>query len=210
MESACVADVVSTIARSALADRLHQGRHGRSGGIAGVTARERTNVAVASIAARKGQAAALIAKIKARTGIELPATPRIAIAGHLSFAWVAPGQWLAMADGEDGASFADDLAGDLAGLAAVTDQTDGRTILRVSGPRVRDTLAKGCMLDLHDKVFKVGDTAITPIALLNTQITRLPDEAGQPVFELAVMRSFAVSFWHWIETSTAEYGLDVA
>jgi methylglutamate dehydrogenase subunit D len=210
MECACVTEVASTVARSALAERLHPGRHGRTGATAGVSARERTNVAVASIAARKGQAAALTNKIKARTGIELPATPRMAIADHLSFAWTAPGQWLAMADGEDGAAFADDLARDLAGLAAVTDQSDGRTILRATGSHVRNMLAKGCMLDLHDSVFKVGDTAITPIALLTAQITRHPDQGGLPVFELAVMRSFAVSFWHWIETSAAEFGLDVS
>ena len=115
-----------------------------------------------------------------------------------------------MAEGEEGAAFADDLARDLAGLASVTDQTDGRTVLRVSGPRVRDMLAKGCMLDLHDKVFRVGDTATTPVALLNVQITRLPDESGAAQFELAVMRSFAVSLLHVLEAASAEFGLEIA
>lgn len=196
-------------ASSALAGHLHQGRHGRSSGLAGVSVRERTGIAVASIAARKGQAAALTTKIKDRTGLNLPATPRMVAAGHLSFAWTAPGQWFAMADGEDGAAFAAELAQDLSGLASVTDQTDGRVVLRVSGANVRDALAKGCMLDLHPAVFKVGDTAGTPVALLAVQITRLPDEAGVAVFELAAMRSFAVDLWHWLESSAAEFGLEV-
>ena len=202
-------EAARSLARSVLAEHLHRGRQGRASGTAGVTVRERTGVAVASIAARKGKSAELSAKIKARTGLELPASPRMVATGHLSFAWSAPGQWFAMADGEDGAAFGDDLALDLSGLASVTDQTDGRVILRVSGTNVRETLAKGCMLDLHPVVFKVADTAITPVALLNVQITRLADDAGAAVFELAVMRSFAASLWHWLEASAAEFGLEV-
>ncbi len=185
------------------------GRSGRPDGAAGITIRERSNVAVASIAARKGKAGALIAKIKARTGLELPTAPRLVADGHLGFLWMAPGQWLAMADAEDGPAFAADLAVDLAGLASVTDQSDGRTLIRVSGANVRDALAKGCMLDLHPSAFQVGDTAITPIALLTVQVTRLPDAASGATFELAVMRSFTRNLWHWLEASAAEYGIAV-
>lgn len=202
-------EAASPLATSALADHLHKGRHGRASGVAGVSVRERAGIAIASIAARAGKSAELIAKIKARTGLDLPTTPRIVPAGHLSFSWSAPGQWFAIAEGEDGTAFADDLARDLAGLAAVTDQSDGRVVLRVAGSNARDMLAKGCMLDLHRDVFKVGDTAITSMALLTVQITRLADDAGVSVFDLAVMRSFAASLWHWVEISAAEYGLDI-
>ena len=205
MECACVTEAATITPRSALAGTVSPGRHGRRSGTAGVVARERTGVAVASVAARKGQVTALAEKVKSRTGLDLPSTPRIVTSDHLSFVWTAPGQWLAMADGDDSAIFAADLARDLAGLAAVTDQTDGRVILRLSGPKVRAVLAKGCMLDLHDSVFSVGDTAIAPIALLNTQVTRLAGDT----FEIAVMRSFALSLWHWLEASAAEFGLDV-
>ena len=196
-------------AQSALAAHWHKGRSGEVRGEAGVRIVEIGNVAIASIAVRKGQTDALLTKVKTRTGIDLPMTPRQAISGHLSFTWCAPGQWFAMAEGEDGAVFADDLARDLSGLSSVTDQTDGRTVLRVSGARIRDMLAKGCMLDLHDKVFKVGDTAVTPIALLNTQITRLPDANGAAQFELSVTRSFSVSLLHFLEASSAEFGLQL-
>lgn len=205
-----MADAASPQARSALADVWHKGRQGHADGMAGVRVVERSDVAVASIAARKGQAAALATKIEARTGLVLPVTPRLVAADHLSFTWTAPGQWVAMADGEEGMAFADELVADLGSLAAITDQTDGRTILRLSGTHVREMLAKGCMLDLHDTVFKVGDTAVTPIALITAQITRLGDEGGVAAFELAVMRSFTQSFWHFIEVSSAEFGLDVS
>ncbi len=195
---------------SALDGIMQPGRYGYPAGKAGVVARERRNVAMASVIARRGQGAALSAKIKARTGLELPVTPRFSGVNHLGFLWMAPGQWMASAEGEAGAIFARELAQDLTGLAAVTDQSDGRVLIRVSGGRVRDMLAKGCMIDLHAGVFNPGSTAITSIALLTVQVTRLPDDTGLPVFELAVMRSFAANLWHWLEGSAAEFGLDVA
>ncbi len=196
---------------SAFGPFMRRGRHGRATGAAGVTVIERANVAIASVAARKRQTAALAAQVAERTGLDLPVTPRLVTKDHISFLWTAPGQWLAMADGEDGTHFALELAQDLGALAAVTDQTDGRGIVVISGPHVRSVLAKGCMLDLDSRVFKVGDTAITPIALLTTQVTRIPDAAGNvPAFELAIMRSFAGNLWHWLESSSAEFGLQVA
>ena len=201
-------DMARTL-QSAFGAAMTIGRSGRSDGAAGVTIRERSNVAVASVAVRKGKAEALIAKIKTRTGLELPTGPRLVADGHLSFLWMAPGQWLAMADAEDGPAFAADLTADLVGLASITDQSDGRALIRVSGANVRDALAKGCMVDLHPSAFQVGDTAITPIALLTVQVTRLPDAADGATFELAVMRSFALNLWHWLEASAAEYGVVV-
>lgn len=202
--------LLSAQSPSAFGSLLRRGRQGRATGVAGVMVSERIGVAIASVAARKGQTAALVAHIAERTGLQLPLTPRLVVNGHIGFVWTAPDQWLAMADGEQGDTFAAELAQDLRGLASVTDQTDGRAILRVSGANVRACLAKGCMLDLDGRVFKSGDTAITPIALLTTHITRLNDGPGpQSVFELSIMRSFAGNLWHWLEASAAEYGLEV-
>ena len=203
-------EALATLTSSALDGFMHPGRYGRAVGPAGVVARERRNIAIASIIARRGQTATLSAKIKARTGLDLPMTPRLAGVNHLAFVWTGPGQWLASAEGEVGAALAQELALDLSGLAAVTDQSDGRVLIRVGGERVRDVLAKGCMIDLHPSVFKPGDTANTLIALLTVQVTRLPDQSDTAEFELAVMRSFASNLWHWLEASAAEFGLDVA
>ena len=41
-----------------------------------------------------------------------------------------------------------------------SDQSDSRLVLRLSGPRVRDVLAKGVPVDLHPKAFKPGDVAM--------------------------------------------------
>jgi sarcosine oxidase gamma subunit len=131
--------------------------------------RERTGVAVASIAARKGQVTALAEKVKSRTGLDLPSTPRIVTSDHLSFVWTAPGQWQAMADGDDSAIFAADLARDWRAGRSPAEQTAASSALC---GEVRQC-CRGCMLDLHDSVFSVGDTAIAPIAF-STQIPASP------------------------------------
>ena len=55
------------------------------------------------------------------------------------------------------------------GSASVTDQSDGRVVLEISGPRVRDVLAKGVMLDLHERDFRPGATAVTLMAHTGVQ-----------------------------------------
>ena len=67
-------------------------------------------------------------------------------------------------------------------------------------------LAKGCSLDLHPRVFKPGDAATTPIALIDCQLWQIDDT---PSYDLAVPSSFAESFWSWLTASAAEYGYAV-
>jgi len=61
--------------------------------------------------------------------IELPTTPRQAAAGAI---WSVPGHWLAAQKG----------------IASISDQSDSRLIIRISGPKVREALAK-VPVDLH-------------------------------------------------------------
>ena len=49
-----------------------------------------------------------------------------------------------------------------------------------------------------------------PAPELGTTIWRLDDQAGSPVFEMAVYRSMAHSFWSALSTSAAEFGFKVA
>jgi len=76
-------------------------------------------------------------------------------------------------------------------------------VLEISGPRTRDVLAKGCILDLHPRVFAPGDVALTMIAHMTVHLVQI-DEA--PSFELSVFRSLAGSLLHWLTASAEEYG----
>ena len=69
-------------------------------------------------------------------------------------------------------------------FAAVADQSDARLVLRLSGPRVRDVLAKGVPVDLHPQAFKPGDVANTLVGYIGVQIDML-DERDLPAHSAA-------------------------
>ena len=190
---------------SALDGAVAPGRHGRRAGDAGVIATEVRNVGLALVTARKGQRAFLAETVRSTFGVELPDTPRRVAGRGMAFIWSGPDQWLAHMVPAPPAGMEGALA-PLAGLAALVDQSHGRAVLRVTGPRVRDALAKGFPIDLHPRAFTTGDTAVTSVAHIGAQIWQIDDA---PTYEIAVARGFALSFWHWLESSAAEYGLEL-
>lgn len=190
--------------RSAFAGLLTPGRHGCAEGGPGVTVRPRDDLSLARVIARKGRADDLAAVIRSRYGLDLPTAPKRVTQGGLAFVWSGPGQWLAIA--EDGRDLARELSEAIGSFAAVSDQSDGLAVLRISGPRARDVLIKGVGLDLHPRAFGPGDAAVTVIAHIGAQLWQLDDRPG---YEIAVYRSFAGSLWRWLEASAAEFGCAV-
>lgn len=175
---------------------------------AGVKAIAREGLGVASILAPRGGEAALAKLVATRYGLEPPATPRAVRGAAQTFVWAGPRQWLLVADRQQG--FVEGLK-PLATLAAVSDQSDARAALRLTGPNVRDMLAKGCMIDLHPKAFPRGAAALTSVAHIGVCLWRAderPDE-GDAIFDILVARSMAGSFWSWAEASAAEFGYSV-
>lgn len=169
----------------------------------GVTVKTRDNIGLATIIARGGQEDRLQATLATSYAVDLPARPVLAHGRGLDLVWAGPAQWLAVSDDR---AIAARLAGELAGIAAVSDQSDGRAALRLSGPKLRDTLAKGCPIDLHPRAFRPGDTAITAIAHIGVQFWQV-DEAS--TFDILVARSMAGSFWTWFSAAASEFGIEV-
>jgi sarcosine oxidase subunit gamma len=214
--------------RSAFEGLATVGRHGVAEGSPGLTVREVTRLALASVVARRGQADRVAERVSDATGIALPATPRrvegdAGTAGEgLSFVFAGPGQWLAVAETAATERFAaaagldPAMAGSaaleislramLAGAAAVAGQGDGRGVLRLSGPRVRDVLAKGTAIDLHPRRFAPGDAAMTWCAHVDVTLWQ---RDAEPTYDIVIPRGFAGTFWHWLEESAAEYGIAV-
>ncbi len=176
----------------------------------GVTAIQRDQLAIARVSARKGQLPALMKRVRDRYGIELPSGPRRVHAAAVAFIGVGVGVWLASLEaGADVASlngFGASLRSFLAGTASVSDQIGSYLILRLTGPRVREALAKLVPLDLHPRAFAPGGAASTIASHVPLTLWRLDDESGSAVFELAVPRSYSGSFGHAIAESAAEFG----
>lgn len=192
---------------SALAGIAVPGRFGKAEGEPGVVISERVGLGLATVACRKGQADSLKAAIANVYGVELPDSSRAAKGPKVGFVGTGPGQWLAMSEGLGAEALARDLAQRLAGLASISDQSGGRTVIRVSGPRARDVLAKGLPIDLDPRAFPLGSAATSVIALMGVQLWQTEDTRS---YDIAMFRSVSQSFWRWLTASSAEFGYEVA
>ncbi len=131
-----------------------------------------------------------LAPLQDALGLVLPGPNRQTHHDGIRYLWAGPETWLALADAA-GPDFDLRMAQNCSTLAAVTDQSDGRTILRVSGPAARDVLAKLVPIDLHPSAFPPDATAMTLAAHIPVQIWHSPPED----FELACFRSFAETLY---------------
>ena len=101
---------------------------------------------------------------------------------------------------------------ELAGqVCAITDVSESRSCIRVSGPAARTVLQKACPLDLHPRAFAAGHCAQSRLAKASGVIHLAADESAPdgPVFDLYVVRSFAEYVWHWLEDAGREFGVAV-
>ena len=191
---------------SGVAGLAASGRYGKRDGGAGVTISERIGLGLATVAARKGQARSLQDRVREAYGVDLPQTSRVVVGRDVSFVGYGPGQWLAVSETLASEALARDLAERLKGLASISDQSSGRTVIRVSGPRARDVLAKGLPIDLDPRAFPLGSAATSTISLMGVQLWQADDTRS---YDIAVFRSLSESFWRWLAASAAEFGYEV-
>jgi sarcosine oxidase subunit gamma len=184
---------------------LAPGRTGKPGGPAGLIVRESTGERSASLIARRGQAGRLAAAALAAFDAPLPVTPRAVVGRGVTFLWAGPAQWLVETAAAE-QQIEEFLGAAFGGLASICEQSDGRIVLEVAGPRVRDVLAKGLPIDLHPESFRNGDVALTVVAHVGVHLRQTSDA---PSYRLAVVRSYFGSFWHWLAASAAEFGCEV-
>lgn len=173
---------------SPLQDVAVQGRFGADKGAVGVTFSVRHPMSILTVIARAGQGAATVAALK---GCDAQ--------------WSGPDQWFVLAEGRGEGALYRELKTKLAGIASVSDQSHGRVIIRVTGPKARAVLAKGTPVDLHADVFPVGKSALTQMAHVGVHLTRV----GADSYDLSVFRGFSESFWEWITEQAEEFGYQV-
>lgn len=142
--------------------------------------------AITALAPFNGQEAALSKALDAALGLRFPAPGEVYAAGDALAVWSGRGQAFVI-----GAAVPA-----LGGLAAVTDQSDAWACLRLEGPGSEAVLARLVPLDLRAASFAPGRAARSGLNHIMALIWR--DEAG---FSILVMRSFAQSAWHEVETA---------
>jgi sarcosine oxidase subunit gamma len=147
-----------------------------------------------------------LAVVKEKLGASLPITPNTVSGGDdAGMLWLGPDEWLVVSD--ESFDIGSKLSSVVAGHhAAASDVSESRTILKISGVRARDVMARGCALDLHPRSFGTGQCAQTMLAQAHIILHQTSDA---PEYEIYVHRSFAEYLWSWLEDASAEYGLTV-
>ena len=190
---------------SVLADVAVQGRFGADKGPPGVTLSVRHPMSIVTIIARKDQSAALSKAIEAAYKCPLPGIGESTGKNSISFHWCGPDQYYAIAQGKADGELYRDVKAKLNGLASCSDQSHGRVILRIAGPKARALLAKGTPVDLHPSVFGPGKSAATQMAHVGVHLVQTASDE----FELSVFRGFAENFWEWLTEQAEEFGYQV-
>ena len=188
--------------RSALNGVVEPGAYGRQiAGGPGITLRERPNLSIIQVAAYADTAEKTGTVIQSLVGAFPPEPNRSVMFDSTQICWIGPHKWWIIET--DQRHHAESIASRLGNSAAVTTQGHGRSCSRLSGPSARDLLPKGCTLDFHPRLFSAGHCAQTSLGHANTLINCIDDE---PIFDLFVLRSYAVSFWEWITDAASEFG----
>ena len=199
-----MADVMIPV--SPLEDVVIQGRFGRSLPEGpGIVLALVHPCEVTTIIAARSSARAVTNALKTGFGITAPDMGRSSSARGISLHSNAPDQWMAVSSSGQIGTLATRLEEKLGKLAMITDQSHGRVVMRMSGPRTRDVLAKGTPVDLRPASFKPGMCTPTQIGHVGVLIAC----TGPDSFELNVGRSFAEGFWLGICELALEWGYEI-
>jgi len=169
--------VPELIAKSAL--------DGRSLTLGHVTLTEAEPGPITSVAVYPGQGKAVAKGLKT-LGLAMPAPNSFAEKKGARIVWTGREQ-----------AFLIGVAPPVLKGAAVTDQSDGWTVLALSGAGAVDVLARLVPLDLRLTACPVGTALRSQVNHMNAVILRTGDHA----FEILVFRSMARTAWHEIEAA---------
>ena len=120
--------------------------------------------------------------------------------------WAGPDDWFVIGAPGEQEGLAEALRAVAAGTHhAVTDVSSGYAVLALEGPAAAEVLAQGCPMDLHPRVFPVGQGAGTHFFKASVWLWR----TGEERFELLVRTSFAGYVDALLQACTRETGLRI-
>ena len=163
---------------------------------------------VVTFEARRGAAAEMAQRIAGRFG-HLP-DPGRWVGEAVLVLHSAPDSLVCLAEDRPDHDLAKELRALLGETASVVDNSHGRAVIRLTGPKARDLLAFGTAIDLAPEVFPVGAGAATLLGHIAVTLI-LRDESPEtgPVFEIVVARAFAESLWDWLTGRARRFGYEV-
>ena len=139
----------------------------------------------------------------ARRGLSLPAFGRITSARDTLVLCVRPERWLLLTPPAAPGAALGNWQGACTACAAAVELSAGLTALHLTGPAVREVLARGCRLDLHPDAFAAGSAAASHMAQVPVVLGALP--AG---WLLLTPSSTARHLREWLTMAAAPFGLE--
>ena len=141
-------------------------------------------------------------------GVAPPIAPNTAAGdGARTVLWLGPNEWLIVTPPGAEDETADALRTALAGQhVAVTDVSEGRAVIVLTGRHAPDVLAKGCSIDFHPRVFGPGQCVQSNYGKAMVLVHQTSDA---PAYDIYVERSFADYLWACVEDAAEEYGLAI-
>lgn len=194
---------------SALAGHLRPGRYGTDRKGQGVTLREVTGRDLVQVAAWRGTLPAVKQRLSAALGVPMPEGTRAATAsGQITVLPIAPDKlWIAAPRGEKLHERLSALIPIAEGV--VTELGHARTVVRMSGPSARDILARNFAVDLHPDAFPPGSFASSSMHHVGTLLHYVRDLGGDPIFDLYLTRSFALSLFEGLCENALAFGYTI-
>jgi sarcosine oxidase, subunit gamma len=129
-------------------------------------------------------------------GFDLPKAPRTSTSfGDIKALWLSPDQWLILCNSEKANELYTALVKELGATHSLAvNVSDMRSVIRLEGDGVRETLMKGSTLDLTDGTYIPG----TVRRLRFAEIAALLHVVDDQVIDLYVFRSYADYTWEFV------------
>ncbi len=183
------------VRRSALEGLLPQQT---SGGDDAARVEELAHVTQRQVFARNGQAEALAKMIARFLKQKKPLGPlQGAALGDLFICAVGPDEYWVLAQGSSAAKRMGEFEEAVAAHASIFDQSDGRFVVRLTGPGAEDVLARGTYVDLHDPALPARWGTHTLIEHIPALVLRRGTKSSDG-YDISVPRSYAGSFVAWL------------
>ena len=137
--------------------------------------------------------------VNAAVGVDVPDPLRAAFDGNRGAVWMSPDELLLFTAYDKAGELVEGLESALSGTHHMTvDVSDARAVLKLSGARVAEVLAKGAPLDLS--AFAIGMARRTHIGGIAVAFWRRSDEE----WEIVCLRSFARHLFDWLAQTSRE------
>jgi sarcosine oxidase, subunit gamma len=137
-----------------------------------------------------------MAAAKSALGFDLPKAPRMSVGfGDIKALWLSTDQWLILCNGDKTVELHAELVKELGSTHSLAvNVSDMRSVIRLEGDGIRETLMKGSTLDLTDGTYTPG----TVRRLRFAEIAALLHVVEDTVIDLYVFRSYADYTWEFL------------